>query len=978
MNSNSVISTFLFLIFGLSVSMAQVPTNPIGVNPHRLKWKQIDNDLVQVVFPQGQEEDGRRVADLIAYMAEQDNEDIGQLQQKVSIFLHGHRATANGLVTVGPFRSELFQTSPQMANSTDYLDLLTIHEYRHVQQFANATQGITKTVKHILGSWAWGGLMAMALPRWYFEGDAVIAETDHSASGRGRLPIFLMQYNALIDANKNYSYEKAGARSLKDYVPDWYPLGYHMLRYGRAQFGENIWKDVVSDAVRYKGLFTPFSRNLKKRTGLSTTDLYNATMQELAAKRKTSKINSEDYNSIFDQSYRTVSDYTNAIPVGQSLIYSKSAYDEWGAFYRRDNNGNTFKLTEHGLLTEGAFNFMAADNNNLYWAELGFDARWANQNWSDIYNYNLISGKKKRLTHKTRYFSPDINTSTSKLVVVEVTQNQETFLTILDANTGEKIDQVPNPGGYHIQHPRWMDDDIIAVFSKDEVSGIGRVRRSGGEVEWLTPRTSRQLTHPSVADNLVFYSASYTDANQIYVIDLGSNRILQVTSSAIGAFQPSYNAETKELYFSEFSADGMRLKSLSLALEQLDVIQLKDESKEHEFSDHHDSHLQDISEGDYNIKKYSKLSGLLNPHSLLADFDDNSAELSLRSDNKFSTMSAEARARYNYNEDRWTYGVGLNYAEFYPILNASLSKSYRSAEFWNYQEGPDTSIVVSNYIGLWSENTVAGGFTLPYNFSKGNMSNSARLRTRISRSSLSVEETLFGENSRSDTTSVEPEIINRLENLFDEPLQESSFTSLDILFSIQVIKRQALQNIDPRLGFFAFLRYRDRLNDLDFSSDVWTLGGQLYLPGFAKNHSFSVETSLQWENMLSPYRFGDSFNYPRGYNRSQRVDQFGKIGVNYSFPIAYPDFAIGGLAFIKRLKGELFYDHGWMKIDRLLVTDEFRNRSMRSMGFEFGIDFRALRLVEVDLGIRYSYLLDPVFTGGDRHQFDFFVISITE
>jgi len=137
-----------------------------------------------------------------------------------------------------------------------------------------------------------------------------------------------------------------------------------------------------------------------------------------------------------------------------------------------------------------------------------------------------------------------------------------------------------------------------------------------------------------------------------------------------------------------------------------------------------------------------------------------------------------------------------------------------------------------------------------------------------------------------------------------------------------------------------------------------------------------LEFIFQNESFLSNYRFGDAFNYPRGYNTSQRADNFGKIGLNYSFPIFYPDMALGGLAFLKRLKGTFFYDHGWIGIDAFQGNNFVNNQ--RSVGFELGIDFRALRLVEVDLGVRYSYLLDPDFSGGRRHQFDFFVISITE
>jgi len=51
---------------------------------------------------------------------------------------------------------------------------------------------------------------------------------------------------------------------------------------------------------------------------------------------------------------------------------------------------------------------------------------------------------------------------------------------------------------------------------------------------------------------------------------------------------------------------------------------------------------------------------------------------------------------------------------------------------------------------------------------------------------------------------------------------------------------------------------------------------------------------------------------------------------------------------------------------------------MRSAGVELGFDFRAFRLLEVDLGIRYSYLLDDRFIRDDRHRFDFFVVSISQ
>jgi len=165
-------SAIFFFLFLVTIAQAQVPVNPIGNNALHLKWYQINTDKIKVIFPAGSESAGQRVSNIVHHLWSMDDPSIGDSRLKASIVLQSQSSISNGFVTVGPFRSEFFPSNRQFTNSTDYLDLLTIHEYRHINQFANATKGITKTVKSILGSWAWGGMMATALPRWYFEGDA--------------------------------------------------------------------------------------------------------------------------------------------------------------------------------------------------------------------------------------------------------------------------------------------------------------------------------------------------------------------------------------------------------------------------------------------------------------------------------------------------------------------------------------------------------------------------------------------------------------------------------------------------------------------------------------------------------------------------------------------------------------------------------------------------------------------------------------
>ncbi len=169
------------------------------------------------------------------------------------------------------------------------------------------------------------------------------------------------------------------------------------------------------------------------------------------------------------------------------------------------------------------------------------------------------------------------------------------------------------------------------------------------------------------------------------------------------------------------------------------------------------------------------------------------------------------------------------------------------------------------------------------------------------------------------------------------------------------------------------------LNKSELGGNVFLGYIDVRLPGLLPSHRISVNAMYQKEDMLDNYRFADVFQYPRGYEFSIRRDKLYKMGFNYSFPIVYPDVAIGPLAFIKRIKGNVYYDVGRVEVNSFPFTQG--RRSMDSMGAELGFDLRAFRLVEVDMGIRYSYLRadrDHNFFVGSRHQFEFFVVSVRE
>ncbi|MDX1666578.1 MAG: hypothetical protein R3350_05095, partial [Saprospiraceae bacterium] len=290
----------------------------------------------------------------------------------------------------------------------------------------------------------------------------------------------------------------------------------------------------------------------------------------------------------------------------------------------------------------------------------------------------------------------------------------------------------------------------------------------------------------------------------------------------------------------------------------------------------------------------------------------------------------------------------------------------------NFRPLSDTTIQQTNYIEEWSEDVARFDISVPFNFTSGNMITRLNARAGYRSIWLHVDGNFDARENFRDTFAVNN--VNRLRPLYKDILADDRLHALDFSLNFQSFRNLARQHINPRLGVNLGLRYRTTLGSEDVESGMWLGFGSLFLPGIGRDHSLYFDAMYQQEDLLDNYRFSDLFIYPRGYN-DQIADRTIKFGINYSLPLAYPDWALGPVAFIKRIKTNLFFDYG-----RLQITDPFDSeRDIRSFGAELTFDFRAFRLLEFDAGIRYSYLLDPEFgPDGGNHQFEFLLLSITQ
>jgi len=212
----------LVLFYWLGISFCMQAQN-FGGNPASIKWKQINTDAVKVIYPKGMDSAAARVATISTLLQQQYHATIGNRHQKISIVLQSDVNYSNGYVGLGPYRSEFFMMPPQNPfelGGNSWTDNLTVHEFRHVQQFSNFNVGLSKFMGVLFGQNGRALANAASVPDWFFEGDAVWNETVLTGQGRGRLPLFLSSYKSIYRDGRNYSFMKMRNGSLRQYVPN--------------------------------------------------------------------------------------------------------------------------------------------------------------------------------------------------------------------------------------------------------------------------------------------------------------------------------------------------------------------------------------------------------------------------------------------------------------------------------------------------------------------------------------------------------------------------------------------------------------------------------------------------------------------------------------------------------------------------------------------------------------------------------------
>lgn len=948
---NKVCLTILILLswtYPYSHSFGQILE--FDQNPPSLNWRQINTPNFQVIYPSEFENQAQSLSSKLEEMIKQVEQDMGIRPKKISIILQNQSVLPNGFVQLAPRRSEFVVTPPAQGEMEPWLDHLAIHELRHVVQFDKLVGGFKAPFLEQLGL----AIFGIVLPSWFFEGDAVLTETQLTNGGRGRIPSWVMPLRANLLEGKKFSYQKDYLGSYRDITPGFYELGYFMTDKLHRQMGSDITSSLL-DRISTNFLRPyNFSQSLKRFTGFSTKQWHHETMDELRKswQQQIDSIYFIEYPSATLEKRTTPSNWIlpQALPNGEFTALFH-AYDTPAEIQLLDSLGHKKKsLVKIGWQTSYNYSYAAG---KLVWDELRKNPRYAKQTFSVIKTHHILSGKTQQITSKTRLFTPSLSTDGNQIACIEVLENNQVNIVLLNWSDGRILKRFNLPEGWMVQTPSFHDsgNKLVSVAISQQGANILELDIRTGEQRLLLDWQHQQIERPVYKDDDVLFKAHFDGIDNIFLLNTDESTnslssISKITHSKLGAFDPSIT-ENGELLFSNYEVDGFKISRAAVNKVTYPKLSISKKTK---------PTIKRITDSTtWDSAPYKDRLNLFNFHSLsvtpgdFSSIDQLNPGIYWLSDNLLNTLQTRLGFVYDSDISRAEYHAKITYQRFFPKFSLSYQNRGRLGAIRRDSIDTNNQHLTSDTAGLselrWRENSIRLQASIPLTFYQGNQyySMGFNLGTSVTeRYGLSVSDEDLKERAESRFVS---------EILF--PMEYTLYFGRNL--------RSSYRQLAPRWGQHFSFNYRHIPSGLlrnKVSGSHFSIRSTFYFPGLLRTHSTSIR--INYQHGEGTFSTLNDIPMVSGFDQLRPSNVANTVLINYRFPFAYPDWEIGPLAYIKRLKGGVFAD--FQNISRS------NSSSLRptTFGLEIRTDLNLLRfyLPNFDIGTRLIYA--PNHTSGSK------------
>ena len=468
------------------------------------------------------------------------------------------------------------------------------------------------------------------------------------------------------------------------------------------------------------------------------------------------------------------------------------------------------------------------------------------------------------------------------------------------------------------------------IRDKNGAQAVTVLDTGSGTFRDITPSAYENLSTPIFFDGSIIYGSSLSGIDNIYTVDIESGEHSQLTSSRFGAFFPEISPDKTRLVYCDYNSEGMDIVSAPfdtgnrVPLENIVIRQ------DHYFQNTGLTTV-DLTRTDgrpakeYPVRKYNFWSDLIHFHSRALIPDRVEPSFEIYSANRLNTAFITGGFSYNTNERKGKFYSEAVYAGLFPVIKAGISRSGRSA---GYPEGPE-----------WNETEMNLSLSLPLDLSRGAYTRRVSAETGLAKTGISGS----GEEQVS-------------------PVKKGDLTAISWRFSFLNFKSYSKRDLSPPLAQTLSAAYHYTPGDHYYRGEKWSVNGALFFPGVFPHHSLRLGFSYEKQSPVN-YLFASDVSFSRGYDYEFNDNLiFGSA--DYSFPVGYPDLAVGDLVYIKRVKSSLFLDLG-------KGSGRKGAQFLHSAGIELKADLNIFSLpVEIEAGVRFSYRfndasvrVEPLFFG---------------
>nr|WP_295906263.1 hypothetical protein [uncultured Bdellovibrio sp.] len=542
----------LLLLLTTTAAHAQLD---LAQSPPSIKWETISNDSVQVIYPDYLQAESVYIANLVEHYSKFVGQTYGiEKPELFSLVIRPQIALPNGFVTLAPRRSEWFASSTffPFVGTTEWYQTLSIHEYRHVNQFDHFNHRGTRFLYYIMGDMGVQLATALSIPSWFMEGDAVWTETKYTDAGRGRSPRFMARLKALVLSGEIPTYDEFLNGTYKTNLPNQYVYGYALISYGTNKYGEELWKYVLEDVSRFPiplRLYVSF----KRVTGQDFRDFYNEAMNDLKTKWAADAPPTGEAKVDFRE---------NLVPVkvGHALYYVGQTLDTYPSLYKEEN-GQKEKIAEISFNKE--FMQLHIGKNKAVMTEFNPDKRYSHKGFSELVLLDLKTGKKNKITHGQILYNPSLNEAETKILATDFRPDQSWNISEFDLQ-GNLLQTIALPDS-KVSEARYLNDQsaVAIIENKTGYKSIVVVDLQKKAIENVLVPPSRNLLYSLHVDKNknLFFEAQYKGHNEIFMMN-GSG-FAQCTHSKLGAYMPW--SDGTQLYYSNMGYRPPHLISASAA-----------------------------------------------------------------------------------------------------------------------------------------------------------------------------------------------------------------------------------------------------------------------------------------------------------------------------------------------------------------------------------------------------------------------------